>query len=467
MAYTYIDLGTLSTRLQDRLDQGTGFFWTSTERTILLNEALRAYGLFSAFWRDRGTITTPFGIFPFGTPYIDLTDPATGLVNSDGVFLLASTVTDWNIIQAIQYHFLEATSSQAVWNGTEMFTLNNLRYAIQRTVSQFLSETGIVISPLLQAFIADSTGRVPIPDTVMDVRRATWIDGSSVYHPLWREDEMSLTASDPLNWKGPGIPSSYSIMTPPPLTVQLAPFPSASGTLDLMVTNAGPDFDPSISPTVIPIPDDLTPAIKWGVMADLLSMDGPAYDPARADYCYQRYQQYVQYARVMPVVLYAEIEGTPVIPCTLQEMDASTPNWENITSISPVPPTEIVIISPNLIATSPVADDAYTITLDVVRKTPVLGASSVATFVQIGREQVEAILDYAEHLALFKVGGAEWMATKAQADNFMRQALTYNQRISAAARYLVAPKEFSQREKQERPRRLKDADGLGTVSSKT
>ena len=52
---------------------------------------------------------------------------------------------------------------------------------------------------------------------------------------------------------------------------------------------------------------------------------------------------------------------------------------------------------------------------------------------------------------------------RAAANNFLLQAITYNQRIAAAARAIVSASEQSQRQKQELPRRLEPGMGAGAL----
>jgi hypothetical protein len=220
-------------------------------------------------------------------------------------------------------------------------------------------------------------------------------------------------------------------------------------------------LDPANTATVLGIPDDLTPAITWGALADLLGEDGIARDPIRAKYCEDRYQQYVKLARMLPVVIHAELNGQPLIPSTLQEMESSTPQWENTAASVLNPISDILLCSSNLIAFYPVPNQTYSGTFDVVQKTPVPVNS--LDDIQIGREQVDMILDYAEHLALFKVGGVEWHDTEHHAQNFFMQSVTYNQRISAAARAALSASWQSERQKSGIPRRKNSAVGLGAM----
>ena len=49
----------------------------------------------------------------------------------------------------------------------------------------------------------------------------------------------------------------------------------------------------------LPIPDDYTVYIFWGVLAEMCGKQGEAYDPDRAQYCRDRYDEGVELARLM------------------------------------------------------------------------------------------------------------------------------------------------------------------------
>lgn len=457
MAYSHTTWGQLQTALSQRLGDNTNQFWLLPEIILYLTESLRTFGLLSAFWRERGTIPSVAS-----TAFYNINS----LLTTGSELLLSPTVTDRDIIQQIQYAMLESASSQTSWSGTEMFTYADVANAVQNRLNQFLSDTGVVVNRSLVNVISPPSGRQPLAQSVIDVRRAAWIGASpeNYYTTLWREDERMLTAANQ-DWSiTPNTPVNYSVMAPPPLQLQLAPSPISSGQLELLTVDST-TLDPANSATVLGIPDDLTPAIKWGALADLLGIDGIASDPVRAAFCESRYRQYVQLARMLPVVLHAEINGIPLIPCTLAEEDAANPQWQNITASPSNPVQDLILAAPNLVALSAVPDTVYSMTMDVVRRTPI--PASDVTPVQVGREQLDMILDYAEHLAMFKVGGAEWRATERQANNFLLQSITYNQRLSAAARAVFSSAEQSERQKQAIPRRvqswLKKTFGAGAL----
>jgi len=345
-------------------------------------------------------------------------------------------------------------ASQGVFNPSYSYNGSTaLTLAIQATTS---GSTSFIYAGSLQLTIAiAATTQGPTVPFVV-------IPEPVYFTTLWREDERMLTAANQQWSVTEGIPEAYSIMAPPPLELQLSPVPQVDGQLE-MLTVRSTTIDPANTATIIPIPDDLTPAIVWGALADLLGKDGIARDPVRANYCEQRYRQYVALAKNMPVVIHSEINGNPLIAETLQEIDTAKPNWESITADARNPVSELILASRYLIALSSVPDGQYSVTLDVVRKAPTYQDFE---FVQIGSEQLDMIMEYAEHLALFKVGGAEWHATERQAQNFLLQAINYNRRIAAAARASVSASMQSERQKQGIPR-MSTGSPIGVGAVKT
>jgi hypothetical protein len=187
----------------------------------------------------------------------------------------------------------------------------------------------------------------------------------------------------------------------PPLTLQLIPPATAAGTLDLVSINKGATVNPLVSAT-LDVPDDWAWVIKWGALADLLQQDGLALDPVRAQYCEARWQQGIEMAKKAPVVLTARIGSSVVRVNSLADADKYSPLWQLLGGA----PLEVLLAGQNLLATAPVAgSNLYTITLDVVRNAPVpSGASDV---LQVGADVYDSILDYAQHIALFKEGGGQ------------------------------------------------------------
>ena len=448
MPYQYITFAELKAQLAERLDDVSKIFFVDRELEILLIEAMRTFSLLAGFWRQRFTFDTSPGQAVYDVPAL----------TPGG---LDYTVTDFDLIEALQYKLLEtpAAVSQSSWLGTEMFRLDDLVGAIQRRRNQFLTDTGVRLTRSVINGPAPHVSRMELDDSTIDIRRIAWLGAwpFNYYTLLRREDEAALSNFDRAYTITPDTPYAWSIMSPPPLQVQLAPQPISEGQLDIVTVNSGADLNPSSGePTLIGIPDDTTPVILWGALADLMGKDGVCRDPVRAQYAEQMFDRGVQYVANRPVVLNVEIQGVALTPTSLADVDSAVPDWQNQTGT----PTDVCTQGANLIWLYPVPDDIYSVTIDVVRKAKL--PSGDADYVQLGRELLDMILDYAEHLAIFKCAGTEWHATSTNASNFIEQSMNFNRSMAANARYLGTARDATMRENAARPRQLQ-AEGTGAL----
>ena len=416
MAYATTTWSSAKSQLLARLHDTSAVFYTNTgtypEVEVYLKEALRTWQVLTAYWRSEESFNTVAN-----TIFYDLEVQ----ISTTRDF----TIYDRELVAEIQFHFLEPATPTA-WSGTEQFVLSDLTAALQRRRDQFLAETGIHLTRATQA--QGATGTVTLPETTIDLRRMAWVTAGSVYYPLTREDEWALQTYN-AGWETAGTPAAYSIAASAPVTAELAPPPSAAGTLEILSVRSGAALDPT-TPVLMGIPDDYCWVVKWGAMADLLSKDGPAYDPSRAAICEARYQQGVQMAKMAICVVQAQIAAAPVPVSSVYEQDMYDATWQNITATQP---TALLSAGLNLVALSPKPDAVYAVKLDVLENADI--PANDAAYVQVGQEELGAILDYAQHLAMFKVGGDEFNATQPLYDNFMRMAKNYQERLGAMVRY--------------------------------
>jgi hypothetical protein len=59
-----------------------------------------------------------------------------------------------------------------------------------------------------------------------------------------------------------------------------------------------------------------------------------------------------------------------------------------------------------------------------------------ADFVQIGRDDLSAVLDEAQHMAIFKCGGAEFAATFPLHASFLKRCAVRNSKLAALSQFL-------------------------------
>jgi hypothetical protein len=400
--YAYSTFGDLKAALGEHLSDPASVYWTDVEKSLLLNQALREFNSISRIFRDRGTFATVAN-----QPFYDLT---TSLKNGAGELFLGYTVTSAQLLQAAKYLCIEPSPDNSV-DFTDGFSLTDFNNSVTQRRNQFLLETGIAISQPTAQVVASGEGRITVADdSVIDIRRAAWTDLDGNVTQLLRQDDFASFAFSPSWPQNSGTPQSYSIYPDPLLTLQLTPPPVANGTLTLQTISSGS------------LPDDFMPYILWGVLSDMLGSPGPMQDSLRAEYAEGRFKEGVLVGKQFATVLTAYINGVPVSVESVFNFDTFNPGWQVAGA-----PSQVGLLGSNLAAVAPVADGVYSVMLDCVRRAPQLVNDTDP--VPIGREYLDTIIDYAEHLAVFKQGGVEFQSTLPQYDAFVKTAMAYNNRM--------------------------------------
>jgi len=446
--YQYIQLSTLRQQLANRLYDSGMVFWSSAELTVYVQEALRTWNALTGYWR--GDFTAPTDS---STTWYDIPS----LTNT----LRPYTVTDQSVYQTILYHLLEPITGVV----SAQFTNDDIVQAVQRRRDELLSITSCTQTVRTVGAVA---GRITLPDTVIDVRRMAYLPTQSVLtgkgygtgrygfgiygrsaqpridipkpSVLWPEDtfaEQSYDALYTLNPAGtPGLPSTYLLSTQPPLSFDTNCPPAFAGSYELLTVEAGVPLSFTGTTTPFLIPDDWTPAIKWGALADLFSRESNAQDPLRAQYCETRYRQLCAVLRdSAPALLAMRVNNVPAQVSSVRGSDLYQTSWQGA---DPGVPLSVSYSGVNLFALNPPADPGingvpYDLTVTVVENAPV--PVDDADPVQVSREDLDALLDYCVHLAMLKSGGADFTATVPLYTRFMKQATLYNRKLSELGEY--------------------------------
>ena len=440
MPYAYTTFAGAASALAGRLqDSGLVYFNQPSQLLNCVIESVRLFQALTGSFKAKVTFNTRPNVvyYPLGS-----VSPA-----------LADTETDVEVAQNVLAALLEPplTGTGSGWVGTGQFTFAQLQTALQNRLNRFIGESG---RHVVQTTINGSDPPEPLvtlPDAVTDVRRCAYVPlpvaGASPPLPAWalgRMDEWGNQAYDPGGGFTPQQPLTYSVFGTPPLQLRLDPPPANDYTLDLITVQAGPqvNLNPQ-APVVLGIPDDVSAAIKWGVIADLCGTDGPSRDYARAAYAEQRYQEYVQIARLYPSVLTAEIAGYSCGVGSVFDMDFYQPDWQQTTG----QPSFVGMAGRHLACVGQTPDDGtaggnpgnnYPVTLWSVANAPVPGVADptgLNTYIQVSRDQLDPVLDYAQHIASFQMGGTEFDGTTRQYQNLIASAKAQNSRLSAVSFY--------------------------------
>lgn len=444
--YTYVTQAQAIQQVANRLYDPTQTFWSHAELRLYLLEALQTWNALAAYWRGDFTFPSQQGV-----SWYDLTDPAVA-PNT----LRPYTVYDTDIYTLIQYHLLEPAVGVNPWTGVSaQFTAADLVAAVQRRLDELLAVTGCTVSRLLVGAVA---GRILLPDTTIDVRRMAYLPAAlGVPSVMWPEDawgEQSFNRDYTITPAGtPGTPSTYLMSTQPPISFDTDAPPYGGGNYELIVVNAGPTLTPG-SPSLLPIPADWTHVIKWGALADLLSRDSNARDLPRAQYCEQRYRMGLSLLVAAPALLAARIGNVPLQIDAVKSLDLYRTGWQ---AESQGAPNAMASMGLNLYALAPPPNTGtgspvtpYSLTATVVENAPLPVVD--ADPVQVSREDFDAVIDLTQHLASFKMGGAEFLGTTALLQRFLKQAQVYNTKLAETGEFTTMLYGVAQQEESRNPR---------------
>lgn len=424
--------------LAARLGDAASVHWVIAELDGVLNDALKTWNCAAHYYRVRGAFPTIAS-----EPFYDLT----AVLSDSSSLVLEKTATVQDVCATLEFRLMEPQTVDYTlpWTGTEQFSFEMIRDAIQKRRDRFLSFTGMQVAhlPLINAIVGN--GRISIGELAStNVRRVAWKSLDGTFSNLWRVDEEMLNRRL-VNWNiDSGTPESFSIVTTPEASIQLAPVPIDNGLLDVLVIQTGAVVDLAAN-SLVGIFEDFVPYIIWGALAELLGRDGPAQDTARAQYCEQRWSEGLQLADLFLTTIQVLVNDQAVPVQSLERLDFGVPAWQYTTGT----PETAAQVSPNLIALYKVPDGIYGVSVDVVRNALLLATDN--DHIQLADEVIGPYLDYCVHVALFKDGGAEFAATLPYLQRFYEVAGQYNSALKAFASTIDVLSQQSQLESQERP----------------
>ncbi len=440
MAYNYISFGDLKTALATRL-QDPGLVWTtSDELGVYLTEALRVLNALTGIWNIDFVLT-----FNMGDQWESLNFPTSPRER---------TVTDSQVYTQMEYMLLEPPTG-AVWTGTTQFTLNNFVQSLQYRRDELMMLTGANTTRYTDIASPVTGNRTELPDDVLDVRRVRWMPSDATPpYTLQREDRTSVNAYGDLLGITPGQPDSWMITANTPLNFDCSCTPNVPGLWDLLTLNAGTALSPPNPAAPIPLnlPNDWCWVAMYGALADLVANAPEATDNIRLRYCQERYKRGVKAMERLPWLINAStVAGLPVDTPSVIEMDAYAQNWEEDSNADA---PNLVIGGMDFIALAPFigntgngygqggyggggygGDPATTLSCVIT----VVGNAPIPTVdtdqIQLSRNAVDQVLNYAQHIASFKRGGTDFTITIPLYEQFETYCASVNSNYSALGIY--------------------------------
>jgi hypothetical protein len=452
--------------LQARLNSTT--FWSAAEAWLYLSEALRHWNGLTEQWNSDFPLSNNGSWINTGT--------AAGSPR-------LRTITDQYLYNQMCSMLLEPPLNTGVWAGTNQFTLANLQYNLQKRTNEVIQASACNLAQLTPLTATPGVRRYTLPDTVLEQRRTRFLSvvantpgtassgavvvtvasAAGIYQgllisgtgiqagtfvttvsglsvgislpttgnlsgtalqfaqavTLTREDTISFQSFQPGYTSDYGSPQSWSVASEPPLGFDTDNLPNTAGSFDIIALNSAPVFDPPAT-SLIGLPDDWSWVPMYGALADILGMESEATDRAKAAYCLQRYTQGLQMFKDSNWLLKTLINGAVSDPVALADMDGFANGWQNSTFVPPC------LVQAGMDMIAPVPGLGQSVVLTLLGNAPLLDSTN--TYVQVSRDDFEAILNYSQHLTSFKQPSGVFSATMPLLKDFYRAAAERNKR---------------------------------------
>lgn len=430
--FQWLTFGQAISELSLRLGDESNVFWTSSELGAYIVESLRVWNALTAYWAQQYVFT--------------FTQTSANWYAANGTGSpRQQTLTDADVYTLIEYHLLEPATG-GTWTGTDQFSIGDLSQACSRRRNEILQaaacnmvESAISLTP--------NTNTALLSDLIMDVRRCRWVPAAGQGSPvtLQRGDLRSYQYFTPQFAQTTANPLRWDVIGSPPQEITLDTNVNVPSTLQVLGMDGGPDFDP---PTASPLlmPDDWMWVLKFGAMADILSKEQEGRDMERAAYCQKRYSEGLRLMVVMPWLLQAFINGASVATQSIADADRTNYEWQSRSGAFP----EIVVGGTDLYAVSPVPGDSLSLSFLIVGNAPVPQTS--VDEIQVARDVMDAILDESQHLALFKMGGAEFKESMTLHEGFIKLAMRQNARLRESGLFATAIRPPVDPQEEQQPR---------------
>lgn len=441
-----------TTRLQfkdqffKRIGDASKSFWTDTEANLLLNEALYTLGAIGHLWRNQieiKTVPNPTKIF------YDIT---TDLFAEQE--LTAFNLTYQFIVDAINFHLIEEISlANPV---SEVTSLDEILKFARNRVNEYQFKTGLILTRKNYLLNPANDDAVIIDDEVIDIVRVGFVELDELTNPdnifpLRKEDEVSIGYFNRNAFNSTtNRPTYFTSILGNLNTVKIYSFPSNLCELEIISVNGISSSTVLSLATKIGIPDNLVPYIKWGVLADIYSKDGIAYNPAMAAYCEQRWSEGIIIGNNYSSVLEAKLNGLPLLVDSIESTDNSQYSWQNNIRT----PSLLVAAGYNMFATNCKPNNVYSILMSAVTNAYI--PANDDDFIDIKLEYIEPLLNYCVHLANVKNGFEAVQITNEELSSFIQTGIKNNLRLMKRGQDVMKMFKYTKRQEEEENTRIKE-----------
>jgi len=206
-------------------------------------------------------------------------------------------IADTVVLSDIQRSLLETVNSGASYSSQQWTAAEVIGYLNNRQ-DQFLKDSGILLKRATVNTLP-SVLRHALPSDWIMTQRIAWESLDSVFTEVprgdgWEADHVLLDWPYNQDLTKPAI---YTDGEVPTLEFETFPGIGVSGILHVLYAYVGTTL--TGGGVNMSVPDEFVPAIKWGVVEDMLSKVGRAQDPDRAAYAKSRYDEGVAAAKAI------------------------------------------------------------------------------------------------------------------------------------------------------------------------
>jgi len=491
VTYNWLTKTAAITALQARLSQWS--LWTTDELWIYLTESLRHFNGLCEQWNQTVAIPNANG------QWIN-----TGTLSTSPRL---RSVTDQYLYNQMAYMLLEPPLVSGAWAGSTQFTLQNLQWSLQKRVQEVIQATSCNIAQLSPI---DATPGVrsgyALADTVLEPRRnrflalmvittgtalsgtstvnvgsaagivkgqviagtgiqegtfVTGISGAAVslslptsgavsgtvqfFQPflLTREDVLSFQSFEPGYLQRVGFPQSWAVASEPPLSFDVDLAPNTPGYFDMLALNASATFAPPTA-SLLSVPDDWSMVPMWGALGDVLGKEAEATDRQRSAYCLERYTEMLEMMKGSNWLLQTLINGQVSKTTALADMDCLAVNWQQSNRNLPA------VIEAGMDFIAPVPGNGVSLAVTLVGNAPLLDSTN--TYVQVARDDWQAVLNLAHHEAMFKCGNDAFQATLPMLKSFYQYCADRNKRWATYGVFVKYLRGEGQKQEKAQPR---------------
>jgi hypothetical protein len=426
MAYTHTTFAQAKTRLATLLGDSNKVFYLDEELGLYIKEALRFWGLSSHYFKASASFETVAGQAFYDVRDLDAQE---------------QTLTDRDLINDSLYQLMEPpiTNWAGGYTGSEMFSLDEISDLLSKSRDDVLQQSGVILNETAYGLVP-GVNRVDLLEDTIHILRCSVAEGSDDPLPLWAIDYLQAQSTvKSITDNTTGRPKSFVTNYTPTLALDIYPAPANPSSLNVYGVESGSLFTPTSSASLVGLPEDACWIARYQMMGDLLMADGLANAPQMGQYCLQRVQQGLDLLQGYQSLMWAGLGGKRMTIGSLGQLDAQRPNWQQTSG----QPKSLHQLSWNLFACYPVPDDEYIIEVEVVTKAIIPSVDD--DFIQVGKEQMDRIYDYAQHIATFKLQGMEFMSTMPLLEETQEMASRYMAvQAGSAINYTVQQRQAQQ-----------------------